>query len=104
MRLIRNPDSLDGLFPAGRPTAALFVMSGCPFCRRFIPEFESYARRREGEIEAVTVVLDDDASPLWDRYGISVVPTVLRLEEGTVTARLDGRPGAGLAAADLESL
>jgi len=84
---------------AGRRTVALFHASWCPFCRDFRPVFERMTRG--GERTPVDVLVDDEANPLWERYGIETVPSVLFFDDGRLVRRLDGRPGAGLTKADL---
>jgi len=82
----------------------LFVLSTCPFCMKFRPLFESFARQREADCTFLTVVLDDIRCPLWDEYQIDVVPTVIIFRGNRVEKRIDGRPGEGLDSGDLDSL
>lgn len=104
MKTIVNPLSLKEHLPPGRETAALFVLSTCPFCKTFRPLFEAHAARHAGDRDYLTVVLDDFGNPLWDAYGIDVVPTVIAFEGGAVKSRRDGKAGAGLTEKDLETL
>ncbi len=104
MKTHANPVSLKALLSGDRKTAVLFIMSTCPFCRRFRPIFEAFAEKRAEDFDSVIVVLDDQNNPLWEEYGIEVVPTVLIFKEGRIASRLDGRPGEGLSSRDLESL
>ena len=71
----------------------LFYTSWCPYSRMFLPIFERFAQSHEGS--CVRVLLDD-GDPLWDKYEIRVVPTVLLFQKGKVAQRLDGVPGEGL--------
>ncbi len=77
--------------------AVAFLADWCPFCHRFRPEFE---RVSEGALAVVD--LSDVESPLWDRFGVEVVPTVLVFRDGDVVLRADGRAGRGLASSDLD--
>jgi thioredoxin-like negative regulator of GroEL len=104
MKTLTNPLSLKEHLAKTGKTIALFVMSVCPFCRRFRPIFESFAEGRSQETDFLTVVLDDDRSPLWEEYGINVVPTVILFEGKFPMHRLDGRPGKGLNEGDLALL
>lgn len=104
MRTLQNPASLSGLLPGGRKTAVLFILPHCPYCKAFRPVFESFAAVKAGDPDCLTVVLEDDENPLWDEYGINVVPTVILFEGQKILTRLDGRPGQGLSAADLEHI
>lgn len=104
MKTLTNPTSLKGHLSGDKRTAAIFVMSTCPFCRRFRPIFEAFEKTCPKDLDLLTVILDDEDSPLWDEYGISVVPTVIIFQGGSIISRRDGRPGQGLGAVDLESL
>jgi hypothetical protein len=46
--------------------------------------------------------LDGEDNPLWDVFGIDIVPTVLFFEGGEVVQRLDGKPLVGLDEKKLE--
>ncbi len=103
MKTLVNPLSINEHLPAGKETAVLFVLSTCPFCKAFRPQFDAFAARGGGR-EFLTVVLDDFGNPLWDAYRIDVVPTVILFSGGEVKARRDGRAGVGLTGKDLETL
>ncbi|MEI6633510.1 MAG: thioredoxin domain-containing protein [Chlamydiota bacterium] len=104
MQTIVNPLSLKEHLSRGKETVVLFVFSTCPFCKAFRPRFEAFAARGAAAREHLTVVLDDFGNPLWDAYGIDVVPTVIVFAGDAVKARRDGRAGVGLTEKDLESL
>ncbi|MCJ2520139.1 MAG: thioredoxin family protein [Candidatus Thermoplasmatota archaeon] len=83
------------------PVLALFHARWCGFCQAFLPIF----RRVKGDdVELVEVDISDEASPLWDTYGLEVVPTLILFRNGTVVDRADGRFMRGLREADLERL
>ena len=60
--------------PRGR-VAVLFCADWCGYCHRFLPLFKRVAG-------AWAVDISDEDDPLWDRYGIRVVPTVIVFEDG----------------------
>ncbi len=72
----------------------LFYATWCPYCVRFVPAFKKMVTTNIGKI--VHVILDDYDSPLWDKYGVEAVPTVVLFEKGKVIRRLDGQFGIGL--------
>src|SRR5436305_1648281 len=81
-------------------TVVLFHTTWCPFCRSFLPVFVRQTKKTQGVIEAV---IDDEENPLWDKYSIEIVPTVIFFDGKKPVRRLDGRPMAGLTAGDLEA-
>jgi thiol-disulfide isomerase/thioredoxin len=104
MKTFTNPASLKEHLAEDAKTVVLFVLSTCPFCRRFRPLFEAFEKTCAKDIDLITVILDDQNSPLWEEYGINVVPTMIIFQGGNAISRRDGRPGEGLVATDLESL
>ena len=102
-RLERLDDSSfsDGRLSRGGTWAVAFLADWCPFCRRFAPGFAGLAA--DGARLAIADVSSDE-SPLWERFSIEVIPTVLLFREGSVVARFDGRPAEGLGPADLRRL
>jgi hypothetical protein len=47
--------------------------------------------------------LNDD-NPLWDRFSISAVPTLIAFDKGKIISRRDTKIGVGLYESDLNSL
>jgi len=84
-------------------TAVLFHATWCPFCRSFLPTFNATLNGQQG-VAGLEAVIDDESNPLWTRFAIEVVPTVLVFENGAVKERIDGRPGVGLTSQDLGAL
>ncbi len=82
--------------------AVAFLADWCPFCARFRPGFEGLGR--DGSRSVAVADVSDEGSPLWDRFGIDVVPTVLIFRDGSVTERFDGRYGRGLGPPDLDRI
>ena len=72
----------------------LFAAEWCPFCRRFIPIFNSVLA--EKGISGGSADLSDLENPLWEEFGIEVVPTVMIFKEGELVYRKDGVLGRGL--------
>ncbi len=83
-------------------TIVLFRADWCPYCRRFKPIFDSY----EGKTGAALAeaVVNEDEDPLWDRYNITVVPTIVAFQNGKEVARKSGKPAMGLSKDDMEAL
>ncbi len=79
-----------------------FLADWCPFCRRFEPELQRLVA--EQRLVAVAADLTSEESPLWDRFRIRVVPTVIVYRDGVSVLRIDGRRLRGLGAADLRRI
>jgi len=49
-------------------------------------------------------LINDDDNPLWDRFSISAVPTLIAFDKGKIISRRDTKMGVGLNESDLNSL
>jgi thioredoxin 1 len=83
-------------------TVVLFYADWCPFCRKFKPVFESYDDKADARLAEAKI--NDEDNPLWDKYKIEVVPTIVAFKGGRVVARRDGKAGMGLFDEDLKAL
>jgi thioredoxin-like negative regulator of GroEL len=86
-------------------TLVMFRADWCPFCRKFWPVFESYesAAGRAG-IRLAEALVNEDENPMWDRFRIEAVPTLVAFRGRKEMARRGAKPGVGLAKADLDSI
>ncbi|MGE5583265.1 MAG: thioredoxin family protein [Bacillota bacterium] len=89
---IKSEGELNDALQAKNRLFALIYASWCPFCLRFLPVFERYAREAMGNF----LMVQDDQELVADKYMIEVVPTVLFFKDGRVVKRLDGVLGVGL--------
>ena len=85
---------------AGKKAVVLVHATWCPFCTRFKPVFGRAAAELKGW-DALECIIDDEANPVWARYHVDAVPTLLFFEDGVVTRRLDSALGVGLTESDL---
>jgi len=76
-----------------------YLADWCPFCRAFRPLFAGLDA--SGRLACAVADLSDTENPLWDDFGINVVPTVIAFRNGDVIGRLDGVAMVGLDAQDL---
>lgn len=81
-------------FRGGKDCLVLFYAKWCPFCRRFMEEYEKYEGKTR--VDVARVDLSDTSSSLWDTFQIDVIPTAVYFENGQIKQRLDGRLGRGL--------
>jgi thioredoxin len=92
---VHTPDEFrKEVLEAKDPTVAMFWATWCPFCRRFKPTFDKMAAAKPWRF--VSVMLDDEANPLWDDYAVEVVPTLALFRAGDVAERVDGVLGYGI--------
>jgi thioredoxin 1 len=79
-----------------------FAADWCPFCRRFVPEYS----RAEGEVRARLAIADvaDESSPLWEAFGIEVIPLLVGFRDGVERWRIEAPLGVGLGSRDLERM
>ena len=74
MREVPGESFRAGDLPPGR-VAVLFCADWCGYCHRFLTHF----RKVPG---GVMVDVSDEDLPVWDEYGLRVVPTVILFEDG----------------------
>ncbi len=98
-----GPEAFDGprLRRAERVGVA-FLADWCPFCRSFEPEFAALAATAVAPL--LIADLTSLSSPLWDRFAIEIVPTVVVFDRGEPIFRADGVSGEGLGPADLRAI
>ena len=48
--------------------------------------------------------VNDDDNPLWDKFSISAVPTLIAFDKGKIISRRDAKRGFGLNESDLDSM
>lgn len=99
---ILDEDELADRIENADPVAVFFYADWCGFCRAFAPDFRE--RVDTLGIDAVAANLSEETDPRWKRHGIDTVPTLIAFADGEPVARVDGRPGQGLAGADVDRL
>ena len=77
-----------------------FLADWCPFCRQFRPKLD--AVRGSGTFEVGIGNLTSDDSPLWDEFGIEVVPALIVFQDGAPIFAAQSDPGVGLPLGTLE--
>ena len=101
--LVLDEKSIDAKIRAGGAVmVVLFYADWCPFCRKFKPVFETYERSAKHQFAEAKV--NEDENPMWDRFKVEVVPTVVSFKDGREVARRNGKPGMGLSKSDMESI
>lgn len=96
------PDEFDSkVLSNNQKTVVLFYASWCPYCADFKPTFETTNTNNTKKIETL---LDEDDNPLWDRFNIQAVPTMIAFENGKIISRRDAKKHVGLTRGDMESI
>jgi hypothetical protein len=63
-----------------------------------------WAKEGKVSVDLKTALVNEDENPLWGRFHINYVPTMIAFEDGKILSRRDAKPHIGLAEADLESI
>ena len=82
----------------------MFYADWCPFCQRFKPVFESAitTKSTSNGYKFYESKVNDDDNPLWDRFSISAVPTLIAFDKGKIIS--SAKMGVGLNESDLDSI
>ena len=101
-----EPNQFDSLLSSGKRALVMFYADWCPFCQRFKPVFESatITRSANNSYKFYESKVNDDDNPLWDRFSISAVPTLIAFDKGKIISRRDAKMGVGLNESDLDSM
>jgi thioredoxin 1 len=82
----------------------LFYADWCHYCSRFLPIFEESLKKINPRVVVGGVKLNDDDNPLWDKYSINAVPTLISFSNNSIKSRRDAKMGVGLTNSDLNSI
>jgi thioredoxin 1 len=97
-------DEMDLLTKNKSSSLVLFYADWCHYCSRFKPIFEETVKKTNPNILMGCVKINDDDNPLWDRYHINAVPTLIVFSNNSIIARRDAKMGVGLTRSDLNSI
>lgn len=96
------PEEFDSkVLSSSKKTLVLFYADWCPYCANFKPTFEEI---NSDAIQKKAALVNEDENPLWDRFNIQAVPTIIAFQNGTILARRDAKKEIGLTRKDMESM
>ena len=78
------------------PIGVLSVSSSNPFLKLLQIHLPT-ANRNSSRLST-----DDDDNPLWERFSVTPLPTVVAFEKGKIISRRDAKMGIGLVKSDLD--
>ena len=84
-----------------KKTLVLFYADWCPYCANFKPTFEEI---NSNNAQKKAALVNEDENPLWDRFNIQAVPTMIAFQDGNILTRHDSKKGIGLTRSDMESI
>ena len=97
-----TPDEFDSkVLKSDEKTVVLFYATWCPYCSNFKPTFESAKTQSANKFGSI---IDEDENPLWDRFNIQAVPTMIVFQNGKIISRKDAKKHVGLTKSDMDSL
>ena len=99
-----QPNQFDDVLSSGEKALVMFYADWCPFCQKFKPIFESVANSANNDMKFYGSNVNDDNNPLWDRFSINTVPTLIAFDKGKIISRRDAKMGLGLNKSDVDSI
>ena len=97
-----TPEEFDSkVLKSDKKTVVLFYATWCPYCSNFKPTFESAKTQSADKFGSI---IDEDENPLWDRFNIQAVPTMIVFQNGKIISRKDAKKNVGLTKSDMDSL
>ena len=84
-----------------KKTLVLFYADWCPYCANFKPTFEEI---NSSNLQKKVALINEDENPLWDRFNIQAIPTMIAFQNGKILSRRDAKKGVGLTRADMQSI
>ncbi len=95
VRELADPAGVAAFMAGEKRSVIFFEMSGCPYCVACRERFADLVRQRPDLLYA-RVLLNDPGHPLWEKFAIHAVPTVIAFEKGEIVARADSILALGL--------
>ena len=97
-----TPEEFDSkVLKSDKKTVVLFYATWCPYCANFKPTFEAAKIEKANKLGSI---IDEDENPLWDRFNIQAVPTMITFQNGKIISRREAKKHVGLTKSDMDSI
>ena len=101
MEYVTSEEFDSKVLKSSKKTVVLFYATWCPYCANFKPTFESAKIENASKMGSI---IDEDENPLWDRFNIQAVPTMIVFQNGKIISRKDAKKHVGLTKSDMDSV
>src|SRR3990172_10023051 len=96
------PEEFDSkVLSSEKKILVLFYADWCPYCANFKPIFEE---TESSNLQKKAALVNEDENPLWDRFNIQAIPTMIAFQNRKILTSRDAKKGIGLTRADMESI
>ena len=99
-----QPNQFDDILPLQEKALVMFYADWCPFCQKFKSIFESAESSIKDRQKFYESNINHDDNPLWEKFSIEAVPTLIAFKKGKIISRRDAKMGVGLEKSDLDSI
>ena len=97
-----TPEEFDSkVLKSDKKIVVLFYATWCLYCANFKPTFESTKIETSSKFGSI---IDEDENPLWDRFDIKAVPTMIVFQNGKIISRKNAKKHVGLTKSDMDYL
>ena len=79
-----QPYQFDKLLSEAKINLVMFYTDWCPFCQKFKRTFEAFASTYNDNINLCAAMINDDDNPLWNRFSINTVPTLVAFNKSKI--------------------
>jgi thioredoxin len=99
-----QPNQFDDILSLQEKALVMFYADWCPFCQKFKSIFESAESSLKDRQKFYESNINHDDNPLWEKFSIEAVPTLIAFKKGKIISRRDAKMGVGLEKSDLDSI
>ena len=82
----------------------LFYADTYPYYMNYMLIFELKEDKNNKNYILWIIKLNDDENPLWDKFNIDAIPTLIAFKKDKIVSRRNAKMGTGLSKSDIDSL